>query len=40
MKPSKGTLYIKKQNRAVERKQKKEKKANEREILRILGAMM
>ena len=39
MKPSKGTLYVKKQNRAAERKQKKEKKENEREILRILGAM-
>jgi len=39
VKPSKGTLYVKKQNRAAERKQKKEKKANERRILRILDAM-
>jgi len=39
VKPSKGTLYVKKQNRAAERKQKKEKKANERRILRILAAI-
>lgn len=40
MKPSKGTLYVKKQNRAAERKQKKEKKKeNERKIMRIIGAM-
>lgn len=39
MKPSKGTLYIKKQNRAAERKQKEEKKAIARGIMRNIRAM-